>query len=159
MKRQPSIQVPDLLEQVTVFFCQRMVDVGGLGPGGLDSERIPENERGLLLKDIPRIPNPRAPNHQLTISIHVLILHTKARSKKWQFKFPQNLFCTGGKNGLYAVVHGVNETFSIMKQLGFIYLFWGYLFLLRLVHSNIMLANRRLSLICTNFWGMKARYV
>ena len=44
---------------------QLMVRVGGLGPGGLDSDWIPENERDSGGIPIP-IPNHRAPNQQLT---------------------------------------------------------------------------------------------
>ena len=41
--------------------------VTGLGPGALDSDGIPENERDWIPKGYPdsRIPNHRSPNHQL----------------------------------------------------------------------------------------------
>ena len=66
-------------------FGQLMVRLGGLGPGGLDSDWIPENERDCYERGIPiRIPNHRAPNHQLTISwFGTTIKHSSERNPLW----------------------------------------------------------------------------
>ena len=51
------------------FFKAVTISANGLGPGGLDSERIPENERSWDSWGYPiRIPNHRAPKQQLTTS-------------------------------------------------------------------------------------------
>ena len=54
-----------------IFADQLEVGCFPMGPAflvGLDSDRIPENERDCYTWDIPRIPNYRATNHQLSIS-------------------------------------------------------------------------------------------
>ena len=69
-----------------VFFLKKkqlMVWVGGLELDGLDSDWIPKNERGLLLRGIPRIPPPKPPITLLETALVAFVRRSASHGEVW----------------------------------------------------------------------------